>query len=113
MRRWTGLLSRRAVLRRGLGALGASVVLGAVGTACSSLPGGKQNVEITHADTFAGDDAKFWEPYIAKFKEQTGISVKHQPTPFQGYHDKMVSQTAAKQLQDVIWTFDATVAEQA
>lgn len=106
-------LSRRGFLARTSSLAIASLTLGAVATACGALAGGKQNVEITHADTIVGDDAKFWEPFIAQFKEQTGITVKHQPIPFTGYHDKMVSATSAKQLQDVIWTFDATVAEQA
>src|SRR5579884_1381329 len=110
--RFVGRTSRRSFLCRGVGAL-AVAALGSAAAACSSLPIGKQGAEITHADTFVGDDAKFWDPYLAKFKDQTGITVKTQPIPFQGYHDKMVSLTTAKQLPDVIWTFDATVAEQA
>src|SRR5438128_10694930 len=70
--------SRRAFLRHGLTLAVATAALSATATACSMVSGGKQSVEITHADTFVADDAKFWEPFAAQFKEQTGISVKHQ-----------------------------------
>jgi multiple sugar transport system substrate-binding protein len=104
--------TRRAFLRQSLG-LAALGALAVSTNACSVLPIGKPATEITLANTFVGDDAKFWDKYIDQFKKQTGITVKHLGIPFQGYHDKMVSQTTARSLPDVIWTFDATIAEQA
>lgn len=104
-------MSRRGFLRSSLAvAAGAAIV--ATTTGCGVVGPTRTAAEITHVDTFVGEAASFWEKYIAQFKQDTGITVKHLPIPFQGYHDKMVSQTSAQSLPDVIWTFDATVAEQ-